>query len=161
MGTHIHEASDDFIRSQKKPALFLYLSSLESLCKYFFSYNRLDYAQNITEYIAKVHDLQETDPKTWNRFLAGEFALTKSAVPFTGIGIDQGQEFLNKLLKGEGGLRGITNKPTSLLKYCLCAPELSRIASETDEILGVLSSSQTLCMVQFDTLVPRAPIRKL
>ena len=38
---------------------------------------------------------------------------------------------------------GITNKPTILLKYCLCAPELSRLASETDEILDVLSSSRT------------------
>ena len=133
----------NFIRSLKRPDLFLYLASLESLCKYFFSYNRLDYAQNVTEYIARVHETQETDPKTWSRFEAGEFSLTKSAVPFTGVGIDQGQEFLNKILKGDGGLRGITNKPTSLLKYCLCAPELARIATETDELFGVSSSSRT------------------
>ena len=45
--------------------------------------------------------------------------------------------------QGGGGLRGITNKPTSLLKYCLCAPELARTATETDELLGVSSSSRT------------------
>ena len=51
----------------------------------------------------------------WNMFQTGKFALKASSIPFTGIGVDQGQEFLNKVLKSEGGLRGITNRPAVLL----------------------------------------------
>jgi hypothetical protein len=133
----------NFTRSLKQPDLFLYLASLENLCVYFFSYNRLDYAQNITEYIARLNNTKDTDPIIWNRFQAGDFALTKNDIPFTGIGIDQGQEFLNKVLKGDGGIKGITNKPSTLLKYCLCAPELARLAKETEMMTGMSTGSST------------------
>ena len=42
----------NFMCSIKDPDIYMYLSSLENLCKYFFSYNRLDYALNITVYLA-------------------------------------------------------------------------------------------------------------
>ena len=132
----------NFTRSQKQPDLFLYLASLENLCKYFFSYNRLDYAQNIIEYISRVYSTKTKDPDLWNRLLSGAFALTKNTVSFTGTGVDQGQEFLNKILKGDGGLKGLTNKSASLLKYCLCAPELARLGRETEEMVGMTA---TLC----------------
>ena len=67
----------NFTRSIKHPDLFLYLASLENLCIYFFSYNRLDYAQHIPEYIARVQNTKDSDPVTWNRLLSGDFALTK------------------------------------------------------------------------------------
>ena len=60
--------------------------------------------------------------------------MTKSTIPFTSIGTDQAQEHDNKNLKGEGGLQGITNKPSTLLKYCLAAPHLGRLAKESEEI---------------------------
>ena len=44
----------NFMCSIKDPDIYMYLSSLENLCKYFFSYNRLDYALNISEYLARV-----------------------------------------------------------------------------------------------------------
>ena len=42
----------NFMSSIKDPYIYMYLASLENLCKYFFSYNRLDYALNITVYLA-------------------------------------------------------------------------------------------------------------
>ena len=89
----------------------------------FVSYNRRDYALNISEYLARVDNTRTTDPEMWNMFQAGGFALKANSIPFTGIGVDQGQEFLNKILKGEGGLRGITNRPAALLQFCLSASE--------------------------------------
>ena len=126
----------NFMCSIKDPDIYMYLSSLENLCKYFFSYNRLDYALNISEYLARVDNTRTTDPKMWNMFQTGGFALKANSIPFTGIGVDQGQEFLNKILKGEGGLRGITNRPAALLQFCLSASELARLALETEELIG-------------------------
>lgn len=56
--------------------------------------------------------------------------MTKNEIPFTSIGLDQAQEHENKILKGDGGLQGITNKPATLLKYCLAVPELARLSME-------------------------------
>ena len=132
----------NFIRSLKNPNLFLYLGSLENLCKYFFSYNRLDYAQNITEYLARVDDAQTSDKSVWETLSTGGFALKANEIHFTGIGIDQGQEFLNKVLKGEGGLKGITNRPATLLKFCLSVAEVGRVAAEFEELVGMNPSSR-------------------
>ena len=87
--------------------------------------------------------LAEDSPSLWNRLLKGEFAVTKNPIPFTSIGTDQAQEHDNKILKGEGGLKGITNKPTGLLKYCLAAPVLGRLAMETQEMFGANNTSAT------------------
>ena len=113
----------NFMCSIKDPDIYMYLASLENLCKYFFSYNRLDYALNISEYLARVDNTRTTDPEMWNTFQTGGFALKANSIPFTGIGVDQGQEFLNKILKGEGGLRGIRNRPAALLQFCLSPSE--------------------------------------
>ena len=126
----------NFMCSIKDPDIYMYLSSLGNVCKYILSYNRLDYALNISEYLARVDNTRTTDPEMWNMFQTGGFALKANSIPFTGIGVDQGQEFLNKILKGEGGLRGITNRPAALLQFCLSASELARLALETEELIG-------------------------
>jgi len=50
-----------FQRATSEGNWFLYLGALKMLCIYFFAYNRLDYAQNIPEYIAPMHSLENGD----------------------------------------------------------------------------------------------------
>ena len=132
----------NFMCSIKDSDIYLYLASLENLCKYFFSYNRLDYSLNIMEYIARVDNTRNTDQDMCNKFEVGGFALKANSIPFTGIGVDQGQEFLNKILKGEDGLRGLTNRPAALLQFFLSSSELGRLALETEEVIGLNPSSK-------------------
>ena len=49
-----------FQHATRKGNWFLYLAAFEKLCVYFFAYNRLDYAQNIPEYIVHMHELKNT-----------------------------------------------------------------------------------------------------
>ena len=78
-----------FQRATREGNWFLYLAALEKLCVYFFAYNRLDYAQNIPEYIARMYDMKPTDPDIWQEFVNGEFTVnTSNAVPFIRIGVD-------------------------------------------------------------------------
>ena len=131
-----------FQRATRQGDWFLHLSSLEKLCTYFFAYNRLDYAQNIPEYVARMYQLQTTDPEIWQDFLQQEFTVnTSNQIPFTRLGIDQAQEHQNKNLKGQGSINGITQSPATLLKFCMCAPELSRIASEAETMAGISNKS--------------------
>ena len=127
-----------FQRATREGNWFLYLAALEKLCVYFFAYNRLDYAQNIPEYIARMHELQSSDPYIWQEFVDGDFTVnTNAGIPFTRIGVDQAMEHLNKNTKGQGGISGITSYPKTLLKYCLTAPELARLATEMEHLSTV------------------------
>jgi hypothetical protein len=111
---------------------------------YFFAYNRLDYAQNIPEYVACMYQLERTDPKVWLQFLSNEFTVnTSNIIPFTRLGLDHAQEHVNKNLKGQGAISGITQIPATLLKFCMCAPELSRIVEETETMVGMPKQNDT------------------
>lgn len=79
-----------FQRTTREGNWFLYLGALEKMCINFFAYNRLDYAQNIPKYIARMHELKTADPDTWDEFLRGNFTVnTSNSVPFTCIDVDQ------------------------------------------------------------------------
>jgi len=91
-----------------------------------------------------MYQLQETDKSIWNAFLSQEFTVnTSNQIPFTHLGVDQAQEQQNKNLKGLGVINGITQSPATLLKYCMCAPELARIANEAEAMVGVANHSRT------------------
>ena len=123
---------------------FLHLSSLQKLCVYFFAYNRLDYAQNIPEYLARMYQMESADPKVWLQLLSNEFTVnTSNRIPFTRLGLDHAQEHVNKNLKGQGAISGITQNPATLLKFCMCAPELSRIVEETETMVGMPKQNDT------------------
>ena len=52
-----------FQRAIREGNWHLYLESLEHLCKYFFAYATLDYAQNIPEFIARMDAIKISDPE--------------------------------------------------------------------------------------------------
>ena len=52
-----------FQRALREGNWHLYLASPEHLCKYFFPYSKLDYAQNIPEFIACMDAIKTTDPE--------------------------------------------------------------------------------------------------
>ena len=62
-------------------------------------------------------------------------------IPFTRIGVDQAMEHLNKSTKGQGGISGITSYPATLLKFCLTAPELARLAEESERLVATTSTT--------------------
>ena len=126
-----------FQRSVHEKDWLLYLASLERQCVYYHAYNRLDYAQNVPEYIARMYALQETDPAMWQYFMDGHFAIQKNEVPFTSIGVDHAQEHTNRELKGDNALKGMANNAESILNYCLAAPEIQKISSEFEEMIGL------------------------
>jgi len=155
-----------FQRATREGNWFLYLSTLEKLCVYFFAYNRLDYAQNIPEYIARMHDMQTTNPEIWQEFVNGDFTVnTSNTVPFTRIAVDQAMEHLIKTAKGQGGISGITSNPTTLLKFCLTGPELARIAAEGERLTAVTNSEthhqQHHCLSQAKVRKQEQSITKL
>ena len=92
--------------------------------------------------------LKDTHPVIWKEFENGGFVVQKSLINFTAIGVDHAQEHINKVHKGVGGLNDITTSPSTLLKYCLSTPELSRISEETETLLGYTKPTRTVCKLK-------------
>ena len=91
-----------------------------------------------------MHRLKDTHPVIWKEFENGGFVVQKSPINFTAIGVDHAQEHINKVHKGVGGLNGIATSPSTLLKYCLSTPELSRISEETETLVGHTKPTKTV-----------------
>jgi hypothetical protein len=92
----------------------LHLSSLYELVKYFFAHNNLNYSRLMPIYLHSMNDVRKNDKKTWSEFEKGNFVVTKNSIGFTSLAPDHAIEQEIKILKGTGGIVGITQKTESL-----------------------------------------------
>ena len=97
-----------FIKAVRTADWDLHLSSLEAFTKYFFAYDKLNYARMIQLYLAEMKALNHTDPLMWEKFQNGNWVVKKTSIPFCAIGADHALEHLNCGMKVAGGLVGIT-----------------------------------------------------
>ena len=85
--------------------------------------------------------LEQSDPEIWMEFLKGNFAVTKSSIPFVSIGADHACEQVNKWMKQQGGLIGISTNETARNKFFLIAAEMADIAKNYHTKFFTRSSS--------------------
>ena len=62
-----------FIRATREGNWMLHLESLKALAKYFFAYDRLNYARMVPLYLAQIERLKTSDPDIYGEFLTGNF----------------------------------------------------------------------------------------
>ena len=87
---------------------------------YFFSHDQLNYARYTPLYLATMMELQTTDQMTWN-YLENNFSINKTGVPFCSLGSGHTLEQVNKLLKVNGRVVGLRQKPAALHRFCLAS----------------------------------------
>ena len=78
--------------------------------------------------------LESTDPDIHAEF---------NEVPFCAIGPDHAMEHVNKIMKIQGGLKGLTQQPAAMARWFLIASELSRLSNEAETFAGIVSTKQT------------------
>ena len=122
-----------FVRATRQRDLLLHMQSLESLMKYFFAHDHLNYARLLPLYISTMQQTEKQHPEIWAEFMKGNFCITKGVAGFTSIGPDHGIEQENRELKVIGDIVGITQNEKSLDKYFLIAPELSNLQHEFEK----------------------------
>ena len=89
-----------FIRATREGDFNLHLRSLDDNIKYFFAHDLYKYARLSHYYLADMQKLKEEDPYARHRLESGEISfVTKSEVPFCGLGVDQGLEKEIRALK--------------------------------------------------------------
>ena len=84
-----------------------------------------------------MHRLKIDDPDIHHEFMQGKFCVNKNEIPFCPIGLDHGIEQVNKLMKTRGGLKGLTQQPAAMTRWFLVAPELSRLVTHVEHMVGL------------------------
>ena len=131
-----------FIRASREQSWQLHLTSLHSLCPYFFAYDMVNYARMKPVYLSQMFAMQQNDEATWKLMEDGYFSVNKSKVPFSAIGSDHGLEQENRKLKVVGDIKGIANSQKALDKYFLTAGEMSNIVTKFCETFKIADGKE-------------------
>ena len=94
-------------------------------------------------YLTQMHSLKIDDPDIHHEFMQGNFCFNKNEIPFCAIGPDHAIEHVKKLMKIRGGLKGLTQQPAAMARWFLVAPELSRLATQAEHMVGVQRASSS------------------
>ena len=67
--------------------------------------------------------LDKTDPIIYEEFMTnGSFVVSRPKNTFSAMGIEQRHEQLNKDVKGDGGIIGLTEDEDKLRRWMVCIP---------------------------------------
>lgn len=122
------------IRSFREADFRLYVETLMELIPYFFANNNYNYARWLSVHLKDMLCLEQTHPDTHLQFKNGKFVVFKSLRPFSSMAIDQAHEQENAIIKGEGGVVGVTEDPSALRRWMVAGPEVSRLTEEYEAL---------------------------
>ena len=111
------------IRAHRQGNFDLYVHSLQRLGELFFACDHYHYAKWVPVH---VEDMKRLPLPVLNEFRNGKFVVHRSPNHFSSIAIDQSHEQMNKIIKGSGGVIGLTQDPASVMKWSVCGPEVSK-----------------------------------
>ena len=132
-----------FIQSVRTGNWKLHLMATEAFAKHCFAHDKLVYARMLPLYLADMAALEKSNREIYQEFQHGNWVVNKNqSVPFCAIGADHALEQINRSMKVEGGLVGITLNTRARMKFFLVAPELSRLAEEAWEMAGPSSPAE-------------------
>ena len=126
-----------FIHATRSRNWALHLSSTEALIQDLESADRIKYGRLLPVYIAEMHALERSDPVVWKAFTNGEFAVQKTKIPFVALGMDHAGEQVNKLLKINGGLVGVSKNVNARNRFMITAPIIAEIATKAKQRCGL------------------------
>ena len=110
------------------------------MVKISFARNLINYARLTPLYLATMTDLLSNDNESWT-YLEESLAISKSQIPVTSIGSDHALELENKVMKVTGGVKGLTQNPSGLHRFCVTAPVLNALSQEFCSNNGIVVQS--------------------
>ncbi len=108
----------------------MYVEALGNIIPWMLATDHFHYAQWLSVHVRDLLQLEHECPKVWNEFLQGLFVIQKTSHKFSMMAHDQVHEQLNVILKGDGGIIGITENESVLRRWMMAGPETGRIISE-------------------------------
>jgi hypothetical protein len=130
-----------FVRSERDHDFDLCVIMLEQLVWIVFALNKQNYARYLPVHI---RDLKSLPKSIEEEFRKGNFVINKTGKRFSAIALDQAHEQNNKVVKGSGGIVGLTEDPASLQKWLLAGPEISRLVQGFEDTFLEESNEDSL-----------------
>ena len=115
------------IKSFREGDFDAYRHSLSAIMPYLFANDNTHYSRWGSIHLHDMLNLQKTHPNIYDEFLNGHFVLHESSRIFSGVALDQAHEHNNRLVKTDGGVIGITENETALLRWMTSGPEISQL----------------------------------
>ena len=120
-----------FLRSIRSRNFELYVLSIAKILPWLFALDHYHYARWLSIHLHDMQRLEQTDPQIHHKFcMKGNFVVSRRKKSFSSMGIDQRHEQLNKNLKGDGGMIGLTEDEEKLRRWMICTPETARAVYE-------------------------------
>ena len=138
-----------FVRSLRQGNFELYIASLKKLAPWMFALDHINYAHWLPIHLRDMLLLKHKHPEICAAFQDGGFVVQPSNKPFSAISIDQVQKINNKVIKGDGGIIGLTKNKSTLERWLVCAPEINLHLLQFEKCYGY-SSNENEDSSQFD-----------
>ena len=97
-----------FFRSQREQKYISYIQALTKIISWMFALDHYHYVRCLTVYVNDLISLENNSPSTHSEFFAGSFVTQKTKRKFSSLAHDQVHEHINAIVKGDGGIIGIT-----------------------------------------------------
>ncbi len=112
-----------FLRSQRQQRFIPYVESLGNIIPWMFALDHYHYARWMTVHVRDLLALEVNCRTTHPQFLKGNFVTQKTRHKFSALAHDQVHEQLNAMVKGDGGVIGITENKAALTRWMVAGPE--------------------------------------
>ena len=127
------------IRADRERDWPLHVSTVEAMLPFFHGYGKVKYARYVVHYLADMKNLERDAPEVHTAFMAGEFVVATSPVPFTAIDSDQALEHTNGAAKGTGGVAGkhvIVDSQNTLQRHTLTLHKRMQLNLDWQHLFG-------------------------
>ena len=122
-----------FLRSQREQHFVSYVESLGKIIPWMFSLAHYHNARWMTVHVRDLLTLENTCPTTHEQFLNGNFVTQKTSHKFSALAHDQVHEQRNAMVKGDGGIVGITENEAALKRWMVAGPETAHLLNEYED----------------------------
>ena len=103
----------------------------QSISTLAFSIDRFHYSLSLSIHLHDTEILHQTDPQIFDEFPKdGNFVISQTQHAFSLIGINQHHEQLNKDIKDDGGIIGLTEDKDQFNRWLVCTPKVARAITE-------------------------------
>jgi hypothetical protein len=128
-----------FVRSIRESNFSLYVDALTDLIPWFFALDRPNYARWVSVHVRDMCELSTTLPDVFQQFNLGKFTVHRSVRAFSGMAIDHAHEQLNAVVKGDGGVIGLTENDDALARWIVSGPDVARLLAEFECSMGTVA----------------------
>ena len=122
-----------FVRSIRENNFKMYVQCLLQIAPWLFALDHTHCAMWLTVHISDMVNLNTTHPEVYRQFVSGNFVVQKTKNVFSAMAIDQCNEQVNDLIKGDGGAVGLTENQQALERWMVAGPEIARLVMEFEE----------------------------